>query len=285
LGQLYETQWVEKKGDSMPTDILDRIVASKRADVAAAQRDVPLARLREDAEARRDVRPFGDALMAPGPTGVNIIAEIKRASPSRGVIRADLDPGGLAAAYAAGGAAAVSVLTERHFFLGSCQDLQRARAAAALPILRKDFIFCDYQVYESAAMGADAVLLIVRILSENQLADLMALTVHLGLAALVEVYSEEDLRSAECAGARLIGINNRNLQSFDTDLDHTLRLLPRLRLGQVAVAASGIKTRDDIRRYRAHGVFNFLIGERLVLSERPQAFLKRLRGVNENTEG
>jgi indole-3-glycerol phosphate synthase len=202
------------------------------------------------------------------------------------VIRGDLDPGGLAAAYAAGGAAAVSVLTEQHFFLGSPRDLQHARAAAALPILRKDFIFCDYQVYESAAMGADAVLLIVRILSENQLADLMELTSHLGLATLVEVYSEGDLRSADRAGARLIGINNRNLQSFDTDLGHTLRLLPRLRPDQVAVAASGIKTRDDIRRYLAQDVFNFLIGERLVLSERPQAFLKMLSGVNdEATEG
>jgi indole-3-glycerol phosphate synthase len=266
----------------MPTDILERIVAAKRADVAAAQRAVPLARLRADAEARRDVRPFCDALMTPGPTGVNIIAEIKRASPSKGVIRAGLDAGGLAAAYAAGGAAAVSVLTERHFFLGSPRDLQHARAAAALPILRKDFIFCDYQVYESAAMGADAVLLIVRILSESQLADLMQVTAHLGLAALVEVYSEGDLRAADRAGARLIGINNRNLQSFDTDLDHTLRLLPRLRPGQVAVAASGIKTRADIRRYRAQGVFNFLIGERLVLSERPQAFLKMLSGVEDD---
>jgi len=265
----------------MSNDILERIVEAKRAEVAAARREAPLSRLRKVAETRREIRPFFEALKAPGPSGVNIIAEVKRASPSRGVIRGDLDPARLAAAYAAGGAAAVSVLTERSFFLGSPEDLQLASAACPLPVLRKDFIFCDYQVYESAAMGADAVLLIVRILSENQLADLIELTSHLGLAALVEVYSEGDLRSADRAGARLIGINNRNLQSFDIDLGRTLRLLPRLRPGQVAVAASGIKTRDDIRRYLAQGVFNFLIGERLVLSERPQAFLKMLSGVND----
>ncbi len=260
----------------MPTDILERIVAAKRAEIEAARRKVPLDRLREAAEARRDIRPFGDALQTPGPGGVNIIAEVKRASPSKGVIRADLDPAGLAAAYAAGGARAVSVLTETNFFMGSPADLVRARAAAPLPVLRKDFIVCDYQVYESAAMGADALLLIVRILSEAELADLIDLAAGLGLAALVEVYSEADLETAERAGASLIGINNRNLRSFDTDLGHTLRLLPQLRPEQTAVAASGIKTREDIRRYQQQGVFNFLIGESLVRSENPATFLKDL---------
>jgi indole-3-glycerol phosphate synthase len=260
----------------MPNDILDRIVAAKRAEIAAVRKEVPLERLREAAEARRDFRPFGAALAAPGPSGVNIIAEVKRASPSKGVIRADLDPAGLAAAYAAGGAAAVSVLTEKHFFRGSAADLQRARAASPLPVLRKDFIFCDDQVYETAAMGADAVLLIVRILAESELAGLIALAAGLGLAALVEVYSAAELAAAGRAGARLIGINNRDLASFDTDLDHTLRLVPRLRPDQVAVAASGIKSRDDIRRYQQRGVFNFLIGESLVRSENPAAFLKGL---------
>jgi indole-3-glycerol phosphate synthase len=264
----------------MPDDILDRIVAAKRAEVAAARKAVPLNRLRQAAEARRDVRPFGDALRTPGPSGVNIIAEVKRASPSRGGIREDLDPERLAAAYAAGGAAAVSVLTEANFFLGAPQDLRRARAAAPLPVLRKDFIFSDYQVYESAAMGADALLLIVRILSEPELADLIALTTQIGLAALVEVYSEQDLETAGRAGARLVGINNRNLKSFETDLGHTLKLLPRLLPGQVAVAASGIRSRADIESYQARGVFNFLIGESLVLSKTPAAFLKELRGLN-----
>jgi indole-3-glycerol phosphate synthase len=260
----------------MPNDILDRIVAAKRAEVAAARKEIPLERLRAAAEARCDIRPFGAALAAPGPSGVNIIAEVKRASPSKGVIRADLDPAGLAAAYAAGGAAALSVLTEKNFFMGSPADLVAARAAAPLPVLRKDFIVCDYQVYESAAMGADALLLIVRILPEAELADLIDLAAGLGLTALVEVYTEADLQAAGRAGARLIGINNRNLASFDTDLGHTLRLLPQLRPEQAAVAASGIRTREDIRRYRQQGVFNFLIGESLVRSENPAAFLKEL---------
>jgi indole-3-glycerol phosphate synthase len=258
----------------MPNDILDRIVAAKRAEVAAARRDVSLERLRAAAEARRDIRPFGEALQTPGPSGVNIIAEVKRASPSKGVIRADLDPAGLAAAYAAGGAAAISVLTEKNFFRGSPADLVAARAASPLPVLRKDFIVCDYQVYESAAMGADALLLIVRILPEAELADLIDLSAGLGLTALVEVHTEADLQAAGRAGARLIGINNRNLASFDTDLGHTLRLLPQLRPEQTAVAASGIRTREDIRRYRQQGVFNFLIGESLVRSENPAALLK-----------
>jgi indole-3-glycerol phosphate synthase len=266
----------------MPNDILDRIVEAKRAGVAAARREVPLSRMRRDAEARRDVRPFVDVLKTPGPSGVNIIAEIKRASPSRGVIRPDLDPADLSAGYADGGAGAISVLTEENFFLGSPLDLQRARAAAPLPVLRKDFIVCDYQVYESAAMGADALLLIARILSPNELAELAALAASLGLAALVEVYSEQDLETASRAGARLIGINNRNLTSFETDLGHTLRLLPLLPPGQVAVAASGIKTRGDVRRYLAHGVFNVLIGESLVLAENPADFLKMLRGDYED---
>jgi indole-3-glycerol phosphate synthase len=260
----------------MPNDILERIVAAKRAEVAAARREVPLNRLRVAAEARRDIRPFGEALKAPGPSGVNIIAEVKRASPSRGAIRADLDPSGLAAAYAAGGAAALSVLTEKNFFMGSLADLVHARAAMPLPVLRKDFIVCDYQVYESAAVGADALLLIVRILPEAELADLIGLAAGLGLTALVEAYTAADLQAAGRAGARLIGINNRNLASFETDLDRTLRLLPLLRPDQTVVAASGIRTRGDIRRYQRQGVFNFLIGENLVRSEDPATLLKDL---------
>jgi len=262
-------------------DILERIVQAKQAEVQAARQEIPLNRLREIAEARSDIRPFFDALKAPGPSGVNIIAEVKRASPSKGTICKELDPGRLAASYAAGGAAAVSVLTERGFFLGSPEDLRQARMACALPVLRKDFIFCDYQLYESAAIGADAVLLIVRILSESELAGLIHLASRLGLAALVEVYSEAELKAADHAGARLICINNRNLSSFETDLDRTLRLVPLVRPGQVAVAASGISSPKDIRRYQAQGVFNFLIGESLVRSENPAGFLKMLQGDNE----
>jgi indole-3-glycerol phosphate synthase len=263
----------------MSNDILECIVEAKRAEVAAVQREVPLSSLREAAEARQDIRPFFEALKAPGPSGANVIAEVKRASPSRGVIRVDLDPAALAAAYAAGGACAISVLTERNFFLGSPEDLRQARSASGLPVLRKDFIFCKYQIYESAAMGADAVLLIVRILDRRHLTELIGLAASLGLAVLVEVYSAADVESAGCAGAELIGINNRNLKSFDTDLGHTLQLLPLLRPEQVAVAASGIRTRADIQNYQASGVFNFLIGESLVISENPAGFLKYLRGV------
>jgi indole-3-glycerol phosphate synthase len=262
----------------MSPDILTRIVQTKQAEVHAARQEIPLRRMREIAAARSDFRPFFDALKAPGPSGVNIIAEVKRASPSKGTIRRAIDPARLAASYAAGGAAAVSVLTERRFFLGSPEDLKQARMACGLPVLRKDFIFCDYQLYESAAIGADAVLLIARILSEGELAGLIDLASRLGLAALVEVYSEAELKAADRASARLIGINNRNLNSFETDLDHALRLAPLMKPGQVAVAASGITSREDIRRYQAQGVFNFLIGESLVRSENPAGFLKMLQG-------
>jgi indole-3-glycerol phosphate synthase len=267
------------------SDILERIVQAKQAEVAAARLEISLNRLRDAAEARRDVRPFFDAFKAPGPSGVNIIAEIKRASPSKGVIRRDLDPGRLAESYAAGGACALSVLTEKQFFLGSPEDLKRARAASGLPVLRKDFIFCDYQIYESAAMGADAVLLIVRILDRLRLADLIQLASSLRLATLVEIYTEADLEAAGRAGAQLVGINNRNLKSFETDLGHTLKFLARLQPGQVAVAASGIGTREDIQRYQAHGVFNFLIGESLVRSENPAGFLKILKGEKDHVVG
>jgi indole-3-glycerol phosphate synthase len=266
----------------MPNDILDRIVQAKQAEVASAQREIPLNRLREAAEARKNIRPFFDALKSPGPSGVNIIGEIKRASPSKGVIRKDLDPARLAESYATGGARAVSVLTENSFFLGSADDMMQARLASGLPVLRKDFIFCDYQLYESAAMEADAVLLIVRILDPQRLVDLIQLASSLRLAALVEIYTETDFEAARRAGARLVGINNRNLTSFETDLGHTLKFLPLLQPGQVAVAASGIRTREDIRRYQAHGVFNFLIGESLVLSENPAGFLKMLQGKKDH---
>ncbi len=264
----------------MATDILERIVAAKRVQVDAARCNLPESRLREAAEGRRDLRPFEARLGSPGPSGANIIAEIKRASPSKGLIAADLDPAGLAADYAAGNAAALSVLTETDFFLGAPEDLIRARRACELPVLRKDFIICPYQVYESAAMGADAVLLIVRLLPEPELRELIGLAAGLGLAALVEVYSEQDFEAADRAGARLIGINNRNLSSFETDLDRTLQLLPRLQPGQVAVAASGIRSRTDILRYQERGVFNFLIGESLVRSENPAGFLKMLQGAS-----
>lgn len=263
----------------MPKDILDRIVAAKQDEVAAAERAVPLVQLRAQAEARTDVRPFARALATPGPAGVNVIAEIKRASPSKGAIRPDLNPAELARAYAAGGASALSVLTESRFFLGSPHDLRRARSACRLPVLRKDFIFSDYQIYESAAMGADAVLLIVRILGAAQLSDLLRAAEALGLAALVEVYTAAEAEIAAGAGAQLVGINNRDLASFATDPGHTLQILPALAPGQTAVAASGIRSREDILRYEGTPVFNFLVGESLVRASDPARAVRELRGA------
>lgn len=262
----------------MPADFLTRIIERKVAEVAAARPARPVADL--DAEATRQParRPFIEALSRPGPTGVNIIAEIKRASPSKGVIRADLDPAAQAAAYQRGGAAAISVLTDGPGFSGSPDDLRAARAAVSLPVLRKDFIVSDYQLHETAAMGADAVLLIVRVLSPNQLADYLALSAELGLDALVEVHDEAELETAAAAGATLVGINNRNLSSFETSLETAATMAARLAPGQVPVAESGITGPADIDYLRGAGIFNFLIGESLVRSPDPEAFLRTLAG-------
>ncbi|MEJ5359885.1 MAG: indole-3-glycerol phosphate synthase TrpC [Desulfobacterales bacterium] len=266
----------------MADDLLARITAAKRSAVEEAARRLPRTQLERMAAARPAPRPFAAALSRPGPSGVNCVAEIKRASPSRGLLREDLDPARLARAYEAGGAAALSVLTEERFFRGSTRDLLAARAATALPVLRKDFLFCEWQLLESAALGADAVLLIARILEKQELSALLRLASSLGMAALVEVFSAEDLEAAAEAGAVLIGINNRDLATFTVDPGHTLRLLPRLRRGQIPLAASGIRSRADIERGLAHGVFNFLIGESLVVAEDPVRRLRELRGEGED---
>jgi indole-3-glycerol phosphate synthase len=260
-------------------DILERIVQTKRAEVDAATRNVPEGRLRARATARRDIRPFFDAL-AESPAGIpNIIAEIKRASPSKGVICAGLDAAAQARAYAAGGAAALSVLTDGPYFQGSLADLLAARGAMDLPVLRKDFTVSAYQIYETAAAGADAVLLIVGILAPSQLRDYLALADELGLSALVETHSPADMQTAIACGARLVGINNRNLKTFETSLETTLRMAAHLGPGQRAVAESGIRSRADIQRLQAAGIHNFLVGESLVRAPDPAARLRSLRGV------
>jgi indole-3-glycerol phosphate synthase len=260
-------------------DILERIVQTKRAEVDAAARRVPEAGLRMQATGRRDIRPFIDAL-AQSPDGIpNIIAEIKRASPSKGVICADLDAAAQARAYAAGGAAALSVLTDGPYFKGSLEDLRAARAAVDLPVLRKDFTISAYQICEAAAAGADAVLLIVRILAPSQLRDYLALTRELGLSALVETHTPEEMQTALACGACLVGINNRNLKTFETSLETTLRMAAHLGPRQRAVAESGIRSRADIQRLQAAGIHNFLIGESLVRAPDPAALLQSLRGV------
>jgi indole-3-glycerol phosphate synthase len=261
-----------------PSGFLNEILERKRLEIHEARKAVPENRLRDEAESREDWRGFAGKLLEVGPFGANVIAEIKRASPSKGPIRADLDPAELARAYERGGAAAVSVLTERHYFKGSPEDLKKARSATELPVLRKDFLISAYQIYEAAAMGADAALLIVRALPPEVLQDLTALCQELRLDALVEVHSEWELETASRAGARLVGINNRNLETFETDIANCMRMARYLDKGQTAVAESGISGRKDILKILETGIWNFLIGESAVRSEDPEEFLKTLLG-------
>jgi len=257
--------------------ILNKIVADKQEEVAQARRRVPLEHLQDSIAATPWVpRGFYRNLMTPGPAGVNIIAEVKRASPSKGPICADLEAAACAREYERGGAAAISVLTDGPYFKGSLADLRQVRGAAALPVLRKEFIISRYQVFESRAAGADAILLIARILEPAHLATLLALTHELGMDALVEIHSAEDYTAAHNAGAKLIGINNRNLATFDTDIRTALNLAARLQPGQVPVAASGIRSRADIEDNLKGGIFNFLIGESLVKAKDRAAMLNAL---------
>lgn len=257
--------------------ILDRIVADKKTEVAACSRKVSeqvLQAMIHDTPWRS--RGFEARLSHPGPLGVNIIAEVKRASPSRGDICAGLDAAQCARDYEQGGAAAVSVLTDGPYFKGSLQDLRQVRRNVLLPVLRKEFIISTYQIYEARAAGADAVLLIVRILSAAQLKEFMDLTHRLGMGALVEINSREEYAVAHDAGSRLIGINNRNLATFDTDVNTAMGLAQVLQPGETAVAASGIGGRADIENNLKQGIFNFLIGESLVRASDRIAFLKTL---------
>lgn len=260
----------------MPEDFLKKVTEQKKSDIRLARRRRSEQSLRRDAETRDNRRPFIDRLTPTDTKDIHIIAEVKRASPSKGDIRADLDPAELAAAYERGGASAVSVLTETHWFKGGIEDLQAARAATGLPVLRKDFIFTPYQIYESAVIGADAVLLIVALLSPKQLEEYLAICESVGLDALVEVHSPADLGTVKKSRARLIGINNRNLRTLETDIQIAIDMAANLNPGQIPVAASGIRTRADIEKNRNSGVYNFLIGEHLVLAEDPERFLRLL---------
>ena len=258
--------------------ILDQIVTRKKDIVADSRMRISEKRLRDTVRQRTDYRPFAARLTTPGPTGVNVIAVIKRGSPSKGMIRADLDPAEYARRYEAGGAAAISVLTDAPFFNGSPDDLLCTRAATTLPVLRKDFVVTAYQLYETAAMGADAVLLIVRVLDRSQLGEYIALCRQLKLDALVEVHSQPELEIAIAAKADLVGINNRDLDTFTIDLDTTVRLSAMLDDRHVAVAESGIEHPEDVARIKAAGVHNFLIGTSLVKAPEPAAHLTYLMG-------
>ncbi len=262
----------------MKTDFLSQIIATKKQEVEQARKVIPESRLKAAVQKARDRRPFFATLATPGPFGVNIIAEIKRASPSRGDIRMNLEAEQLAKSYDSAGAAAISVLTERSFFRARPDDLQAVRTAVKVPVLRKDFIISPYQLYETAAMGADAVLLIVRALGREMLQDLLLLCRELRLDALVEVHSEEELVAATRAGATLIGINNRDLTSFQTDLATSVNLARQIADGQVAVSESGIHDREQVERLMAAGIWNFLIGESLVRAPDPERHLRGLLG-------
>ncbi|MCX8004800.1 MAG: indole-3-glycerol phosphate synthase TrpC [Burkholderiaceae bacterium] len=259
------------------SDILQRILAVKREEVAAARARLPDAELRARAQARGDGRDFVGALRAKIAAGAAaVIAEIKRASPSKGLLRADFDPAVIAAAYARAGAACLSVLTDVRFFQGAPEHLPQARAACALPVLRKDFIVDAYQIYEARAWGADCVLLIAAALAPAQLRDLEALAQELGLAVLVEVHDAAELEAALALRTPLIGINNRDLKTFSVDLSTTLALLPRIGADRIVVTESGILGPADVARMREAGVHAFLVGEAFMRAPDPGAALARL---------
>lgn len=263
------------------SDILQAIVATKREEIAQAQRTRPLDVVRADAESRVLTRDFVGALrgrMARGQAAV--IAEIKKASPSKGVLRADFTPADIAQSYAEGdgqvSAACLSVLTDRQYFQGSPDYLKQARASCDLPVLRKDFMVDAYQVYEARAMGADAILLIAACLSDAQMADLEALALGLNMAVLVEVHDRAELQRALRLKTPLVGVNNRNLRTFEVSLDTTLDLLPDVPSDRLLVTESGIATPEDVRRMRGAGVHAFLVGEVFMRADDPGAALARL---------
>jgi indole-3-glycerol phosphate synthase len=259
------------------SDILDRIVAVKQEEVALAKGHRNEASLRREAEARRDVRGFEAALRAKVAAGrAAVIAEVKRASPSKGVLRAHFVPAEIAASYERGGAACLSVLTDERFFQGSATYLQQARSACALPVLRKDFIVDAYQVFEARAMGADCILLIAACLDDAQMADLEAHAQALGMAVLVEVHDGAELDRALRLTTPLVGVNNRNLRSFEVSLDTTLALLPQVPGDRLLVTESGIVARADVQRMRAAGVNAFLVGEAFMRAPDPGAALVAL---------
>jgi indole-3-glycerol phosphate synthase len=261
-------------------NILNEIITTKKQRVAAARQAAPLEQLRDKAVTlRRTAQPHALSNALNDSSGLNIIAEFKRRSPSKGVIRPDADASSIARAYEQGGAAAVSVLTEEDYFDGSLADLLAVRTAVHLPILRKDFIVDEYQVYESAAAGADALLLIVAALSDGELKALRELTENeLGMDALVEVHQEDELRRALAAGAKLIGVNNRNLRTFEVSLETSVELAGKAPADVVLVSESGLHGAEDLHRLQAHGYKGFLIGETLMRSEHPELALQSLIG-------
>ena len=246
----------------MPDTILEKIVAHKQQEISAARLRIPETELREQLAQACPPKDFFQALVMR--EGIQLIAEVKKASPSAGLIRADFDPVQIAKTYALHGAACISVLTDEAFFQGSLDYLRQIRAAVEIPLLRKDFIIASYQLLEARAAGADAVLLIAECLDDCNLRKLHNEAIQLGLTPLVELYDPKNLSRVLEAGATLIGVNNRNLHTFEVDLEHTLQLKKEIPDNCVLVSESGIKTREDVDRLEAEGVDAILVGESLM---------------------
>jgi indole-3-glycerol phosphate synthase len=258
--------------------VLQEIVARKRERLASAKRNAPLERIREIAQAERSVNSSHRLAEALKKDGINVIAEFKRKSPSKGVIRADIDATVMARSYLAGGAAAISVLTEEDYFSGSLDDLLAIRSEVDLPVLRKDFLFDEYQIYESAAAGANAILLIVASLEDTQLSDLRCLAEdELGMDALVEVHDEHEMERALAIGAGVIGVNNRNLHTFEVSLETSLRLAGSVGSHTTLISESGLQQAKDLAMLQSVGYRGFLIGESLMRAEKPEEALRTLR--------
>jgi indole-3-glycerol phosphate synthase len=251
--------------------MLNKIIARKREELKSRKQTMPLATLKERLSQRGAPLDLAAALRS---EPVRLIAEVKRASPSRGILCPDFDPVALASDYARGGAAAISVLTEENYFGGSLDHLAAIREAVKLPLLRKDFIFDIYQIYETAAYGADALLLIAAVLSQEQLGQLLSLSHRLGLKCLVEIHNEIEAGRALSCGAEIIGINNRDLRTFETDINTTRRLRPLLPREQIVVSESGIRSREDIKKLKQWRINAALIGEALVTAADKPAKLR-----------
>ena len=259
------------------SDILNKILATKAQEIAAAQAKLPLAEVQALAAQQAPARDFGGAIRSKIAAGeAAVIAEIKKASPSKGVIREDFKPAEIAASYEQGGAACLSVLTDEQYFQGSADYLKQARAACQLPVLRKDFMIDDYQVYEARAMGADCILLIAAALTLAQMQQLESLAHRLGMAVLVEVHNGEELAQAIQLTTPLLGINNRNLRTFEVTLDTTLGLLDKIASDKIVVTESGIFTADDVKLMRDNAVHTFLVGEAFMRQENPGAELAKV---------
>src|ERR1700674_4493733 len=256
--------------------VLDRILESRRAEVDHRKRVLPETALKYGVKAASPLRDFSAALSR---DGLNILAELKPASPSHGVLRDPFDPPGLAAAFESAGAAALSVLTESEFFRGSLKNLRDARKSVNLPVLRKDFIFDPWQVWETRANDADSFLLMVAVLRDAPLRDLLALGRELGMEPLVEVHTAEELGRALAAGSRIIGVNNRDLKTLDVHVETSFELIERIPDDCIAVSESGLRSHDDLQKLREAGFDAFLIGEHLMLAPAPADALAELLGA------